>query len=211
MKVMLLNGSPHKDGCIFTALNIMTEILHNEGIETEEFFIGKEPIAPCRACLACAKIGRCVINDRVNEFVEKMKECDGLIIGSPVHYAAATGAITTFLDRAFFVGYNPKRGIYAHKPGTAIVNSRRAGTTAALEQLNKYFTISQMPLISGRYWNMTHGWTPEEMLQDKEGVQNLRIVAKNMAYYLKCQKLAKEAGINPPEFDEKVETTNFIR
>ena len=210
MKVMLLNGSPHKDGCTHTALNIMADVLHNENIETEEFFIGIEPITPCRACFACAKLKKCVIDDKVNKFVEKMEKCDGLIIGSPVHYASASGIITTFLDRAFFVGYFG-RDVYAHKPGAAIVNARRAGTTAALDQLNKYFTISQMPVISGRYWNMTHGWTPDEIMQDKEGVQNLKIVAKNMAWFLKCKELALKSGLELPKLEEKIEVTNFIR
>lgn len=210
MKVMLLNGSPHKNGCTEIALNIMAKVLKENDIETEMFFIGSEPISPCKGCFTCAKLEKCVINDKVNEFSDKMKKCDGLIIGSPVHYASASGIITAFLDRAFFIGYF-SRDIYAHKPAAAIVNARRAGTTAALDQLNKYFTISQMPIISGRYWNMVHGWKPEEVLQDKEGVQNLKIVAKNMAWFLKCKELALSSGLELPKLEEKVEVTNFIR
>lgn len=210
MRVLLVNGSPNEHGCIYTALNEIANTLNKEGIETEFYYIGKDPIAPCRACRACGKTGRCVIKDKVNDFVEHAREFDGYVIGSPVHYGSAAGSIVPFLDRAFFVDYMSGHDSFKHKPGTAIVSARRAGTTATLDQLNKYFQINQMPVISGRYWNMVHGQNPEEVKKDREGMQNMRILAKNLAYHLKCKEAAQKAGINPPE-PEEVEYTNFIR
>ncbi len=210
MKVLLINGSPNKNGCTFTALNEIALTLNYEGIETEIYHIGKDPIAPCRACRACGKIGHCVINDKVNEFVEYARNFDGYVIGSPVHYGSASGSIVPFLDRAFFVDFMSGHNSFIHKPGTAIVSARRAGTTATLDQLNKYFQINQMPIISGRYWNMVHGANPDEVKQDLEGMQNMRILARNMAYHLKCKEFAQKAGLEAPK-QEKVTFTNFIR
>lgn len=210
MKVLLINGSPNEKGCTYTALNEIAQTLNSEGIETEIYYIGKDPISPCRACFACAKLGRCVINDKVNDFVEYAAEFDGYVIGSPVHYASAAGGIVPFLDRAFFVNSRRSKNAFAHKPGTAIVSARRSGTTATIDQLNKYFQINQMPVISGRYWNMVHGSNPDQVRQDEEGMQNMRFVARNMAYHLKCKEAAQKAGINPPEQEETV-YTNFIR
>lgn len=211
MKVLLFNGSPHKNGCTFTALSEIQKTLTEEGVESEIYHIGTRGVAPCMACRACAKLGKCVIDDRVNEFLEYAKDFDAFIFGSPVYYAAAASGIVSFLNRAFFTAFMSGRGdIFTHKPGAAVVNARRAGTTATLDQLNKYFTITQMPIISGRYWNMTHGHTPEDVLQDLEGMQNLRILARNMAYYLKCIEAGKNAGIELPK-QEDVVFTDFIR
>lgn len=210
MKVLLVNGSPHEKGCTFTALTEIAVTLNQEGIDTEIFYIGTDPIAPCKACRACAKLGRCVVDDKVNVFLEKAKTADGFVFGSPVHYAAASGIITPFLDRAFFADYLSGTNSFLHKPAAAIVSARRAGTTATLDQLNKYFSITQMPVISGRYWNMVHGAAPEEVKQDLEGMQNMRILARNMAYHLKCREAAEKAGIFPPK-SEDVVYTNFIR
>jgi len=210
MKVLLVNGSPKEKGCTYTALNQIAETLRNEGIDSEIFYIGKDPITPCTACGACKKLKKCVIDDRVNEFINIAAHCDGFILGSPVHYASASGGITLFLDRAFYAGSKNEKEIFKHKPGAAIVSARRAGTTATLDQLNKYFMINQMPVISGRYWNMVHGTSPDEVLQDKEGMQNLRILAKNFAWHLKCKQAAINAGILPPK-SEDIEFTNFIR
>ena len=209
MKVLLINGSPNEKGCTYTALSEIANTLNQEGIETEIFYIGKDPISPCKACRACGKIGRCVIKDKVNDFVEHAREFDGYVIGSPVHYGSAAGGIIPFLDRAFFVDYMSGHDSFKYKPGTAIVSARRAGTTATLDQLNKYFQINQMPVISGRYWNMVHGMTSEEVREDKEGMQNMRILARNFAYHLKCKEAAENAGIKPP-CDEEIEYTNFI-
>lgn len=206
MKVLLVNGSPHEKGCTYTALKEISDTLNSEGIETDIYYIGTEPVAPCKACRACAKLGRCVVNDKVNEFVEYARNFDGYVFGSPVHYASASGVIVPFLDRVFFVD----GASYRLKPATAIVSARRAGTTATLDQLNKYFQITQMPVISGRYWNMVHGANPEEVLKDEEGMQNMRILARNMAYFLKCKDLATKAGLELPKQEETV-YTNFIR
>ncbi len=212
MKVLLFNGSPHKNGCTYTALEEIAKTLNEEGIDSEIYQIGIGSITPCRACYACSKIGRCVINDDgVNDFVEKCKDFDGFIFGSPVHYGSACGGITAFLDRAFFVAFQSGRGeIFMHKPGAAIASARRAGTTAALDQLNKYFAITQMPMISGRYWNMVHGATADQVKQDLEGMQNMRILARNMAWHLKCKEAAEKAGVPMPKTEETV-FTNFIR
>lgn len=210
MKVLLINGSPHEKGCTYTALQEIANQLEKEGIGSEIYYIGTDAIKPCMACRACAKIGKCVVNDKVNEFVDKAADFDAYIIGSPVHYASASGGVITFMDRAFFSASMSGRANFRHKPASAIVSARRAGTTATLDQLNKYFQISEMPVISGRYWNMIHGANPDEVKQDKEGMQNMRILAKNMAYFLKCKDAATKAGIVPP-VAEPVELTNFIR
>ncbi len=211
MKVLLFNGSPHKNGCTYTALEEIAKTLKEEGIESEIYQIGTQPISACRACYACRTLGKCVIDDSVNDFIEYARDFDGFIFGSPVHYASACGGITAFLDRAFFVAFASGRGdTFLHKPGAAIASARRAGTTATLDQLNKYFTITQMPIISGRYWNMVHGATADEVKQDLEGMQNMRILARNMAWHLKCKEAGEKAGIPMPKAEETV-FTNFIR
>ena len=211
MKVLLFNGSPHKEGCTYTALAEIAKTLKEEGIESEIYQIGTEPILACKACYACGKLGKCVIEDKVNDFVEYASGFDGFVFGSPVHYASACGGVTAFLDRAFFSAFRSGRGeIFMHKPAFAVASARRAGTTATLDQLNKYFTISQMPVISGRYWNMVHGAKAEEVLQDKEGMQNMRILARNMSWHLKCKEAGEKAGIPMPKKEETV-YTNFIR
>lgn len=211
MKVLLFNGSPHKNGCTYTALEEIANTLQKEEIETEIYQIGTGSITPCRACYACRTLGKCVINDdKVNEFVEYAKDFDGFVIGSPVHYGSACGGVTAFLDRAFFVNRAGNYKAFEHKPGTAIASARRAGTTATLDQLNKYFTINQMPLISGRYWNMVHGASPDDVKQDLEGMQNMRILARNLAWHLKCKEAGEKAGVPMPK-QEEVVYTNFIK
>ncbi|MDW2798994.1 flavodoxin family protein [Clostridium boliviensis] len=207
MNVLLLNGSPHEEGCTNRALLEVEGALNAEGIDTELVHIGSKAIHGCIACGTCMKIGACVFeDDPVNEFIEKMKLADGLVVGSPVYYASANGALFSFLDRLFYAaGRN-----FAHKPGAAIASARRAGTTATLDSLNKYFTIAQMPLVSSSYWNMVHGRTPEEVEQDLEGLYTMRILGKNMAWLLKCIEAGKAAGIGLPKEEEKV-WTNFIR
>jgi len=209
MKVLLVNGSPHKNGCTNVALEEIAQTLKEEGIESEIYHIGNKPIAGCMGCYACRKTGKCTIKDGVNEFVEKAKDFDGFIFGSPVHYASAGGAITSFMDRVFFSAFGQKE-VFLYKPAAAIVSARRAGTTAALDQLNKYFGITQMPIISGRYWNMVHGAVAEEVKQDLEGLQNMRILARNMAWHLKCREAAQKAGVPMPK-EETTIFTNFIR
>lgn len=209
MKVLLVNGSPHKNGCTNVALEEIAKTLAEEGIDSEIYYIGVKPIAGCMGCYTCRTSGKCVLNDGVNEFVEKAKDFDGFIFGSPVHYAAAGGTIASFMDRVFFSSFS-RKDVFQHKPAAAVVSARRAGTTATLDQLNKYFTITQMPIISGRYWNMVHGAVAEEVKQDLEGLQNMRILARNMAWHLKCQEAAKKVGVPMPK-EEEITFTNFIR
>ena len=182
MKVLLLNGSPKMEGCTYTALQEVAVTLQKHGIETEIFQVGAQPIAGCIGCGACVKTGKCFREDGVNEFVEKAKEADGFVFGSPVHYAAASGALTSFLDRAFY----GKGSAFQGKPGACVVSCRRGGATATFDQLNKYFTISNMPIVSSQYWNMVHGNTPDEVRQDLEGLQTMRTLGNNMAWLLKC-------------------------
>ncbi|MBQ5615986.1 MAG: flavodoxin family protein [Peptococcaceae bacterium] len=206
MKVLLVNGSPHANGCTYTALCEVAGALEAQGIETEIFQVGTKPISGCLGCAACIKTGKCVIDDVVNEFVEKAKEADGFVFGSPVHFASASGALTSFMDRAFY----GKGAVFANKPAAAIMSCRRGGATATLDQLIKYFTISNMPVVSSQYWNMVHGNTPDEVRQDLEGMQTMRTLGVNMAWLLKCIEAGKAAGIELPQREAKV-ATNFIR
>ncbi|WP_407377725.1 flavodoxin family protein [Methanobrevibacter sp.] len=211
MKVLLVNGSPNKNGCTYTALTYVEETLNEAGIDTEIFWIKTKPILGCTACMKCSEKGECTFDDDVvNEFVRKAYDADGFIFGSPVYYAGATGAITSFMDRAF---YSNSQGdglaAFKHKPASVICSARRAGTTATYDQLNKYLGISQMPIISSFYWNMVHGNTPEEVKQDVEGLATMRQLGRNMAYFLKCMEAGKKDGIVPEE-EPKI-AFNFIR
>jgi multimeric flavodoxin WrbA len=208
MKVLLINGSPRAKGCTYTALCEISKELEKENIETEIFHVGNKPIRGCTACGGCSKYnsGKCVFDDdTVNIALEKAKGVDGFIFGSPVHYAGASGQITSFLDRFFYAGDG-----FQYKPGAAIVSCRRGGSTAAFDQLNKYFTISNMPIVSSQYWNMVHGNTPEEVKQDLEGMQTMRTLGKNMAWLLKSIQAGREAGVKLPEKEPRA-VTNFIR
>ena len=207
MKVLLLNGSPNENGCTRRALDEVAGALHAEGIETELFWVGTKPISGCVGCYKCKGEGQCVLGGIVNDFIKLMKEADGCVFGSPVYYAAATGTITSFLDRVFFAR-NPDD--FRFKPGAAVVSARRAGTTATLDQLNKYFGLSEMPIVTSRYWNMVHGHTPEEVEQDLEGLYTMRVLGKNMAWFLKCKEAGIKAGLPLPE-QEDPQITNFIR
>jgi len=206
MKVILVNGSPHKEGCTYTALTEVAKTLNEEGIDTQIFNLAGCDILPCRACGACLRLGKCVIDDKVNEFNKIAKDADGFVFGSPVHYAAASGLLTSFMSRVFYSG----KGLFAFKPAAAVVSARRAGTTAALEQINKYFTISQMPVISSRYWNMVHGSKPEDVLKDEEGMQIMRVLGRNMAWFLKVKEAGEKCGISLPKQEENIRT-NFIK
>ena len=211
MKVLLVNGGPHKEGCTYTALQEVAKTLNEEGIDTEIFWVGNKPVGGCIACKKCKETGKCVFNDVVNEFIEKAEEADGFIFGSPVHYAGATGNITAFMDRFFYAPAQAGNAkLYLYKPAATVISARRAGTTATYDQLNKYFGISQMPIISSRYWNMVHGNTPDEVRKDEEGMQTMRILGRNMAYYLKCIEAGKKNGVELPK-QEEVHFTNFIR
>ena len=206
MKVMLLNGSPNEKGCTYTALREVEKILNKYEIETGIIYLGKKPIAGCIACSKCFETGKCIWNDKVNEIAERLCEIDGLIIGSPVYYASANGSLIAFLDRLFFSAGEKMAG----KLGASIVSCRRAGSTAAFDQLNKYFTISNMPIVSSNYWNQVHGFTPEDVMQDEEGLQIMRTLGENMAWLLKCIEAGKKMNIPKPEYEEKI-MTNFIK
>lgn len=204
MKVILVNGSPKEKGCTYTALSEAAKTLNENGVETEIFWIGNGALAGCTGCGGCGK-GKCVFDDSVNEFVAKADEADGFIFGSPVHYAAASGALTSFLDRAFMSGGGKMRG----KVGASVVSCRRGGASAAFDQINKYFTINNMPIVSSQYWNQVHGTNPDEVRRDLEGMQTMRTLARNMAWLIKCIEFGKENGVTIPEQEAKVKT-NFI-
>lgn len=206
MKVLLINGSPKKEGCTYIALCEAAKEIEKAGIETEIFHVGSEPVRGCLGCGGCSKTHKCVFDDdSVNAALEKAKEADGFIFGSPVHYAAASGMMTSFLDRFFYAG-----NTFEYKPGASVVSCRRGGATAAFDQLNKYFTISNMPIVPSQYWNMVHGNTPAEVLQDLEGLQTMRTLGKNMAWLLKSIEAGKKAGLPLPEKEAR-QRTNFIR
>ena len=205
MKVLLFNGSPRADGCTFTALSEVANVLHEEGIETEIIHVGHLDIRGCIACNRCSENGRCVFDDIVNETAQKFKESDGLILGSPVYYGSAAGTLLSFADRLFYSTPFDK----TMKVGAAVVSARRGGTTATFDILNKYFTITGMPVASSQYWNMVHGNSAEEVKQDAEGLQIMRTLGKNMAFLIKSIALGKERyGL--PEKEKRV-NTNFIR
>lgn len=206
-KVLLINGSGNEHGCTYTALSEVAATLEKEGITTEIIQLGKDPVRDCIGCGACAKLGKCVFDDDlVNQVHEKALEADGFVFGTPVYYAHPSGRILSFLDRLFYSG----GGAFAFKPGAAVASARRAGTTASLDVLNKYFTIARMPVVSSNYWNMVHGNTPEEVRQDLEGLQIMRGIGQNMAWMIKCIEAGKAAGISYPQTEKKVKT-NFIR
>ena len=207
MKVLLINGSSRKE-CTYTALSKVAESLNEEGIETEIINLGGTPVRDCIGCKMCAKNGnaRCVFNDDiVNTIIEKAEESDGFVFGTPVYYAHPSGRILSVLDRVFYAG----KKAFEFKPGASIISARRGGTVASFDVLNKYFTISQMPIVSSTYWNNVHGNNKEEVLQDLEGMQTMYNLGKNMAWILKCIEIGKQNNINQPV--NTTVKTNFIR
>ncbi len=205
MKVLLINGSPHREGSTYTALHEMEKVFQQEGIETELVHIGMKPVRGCIACGSCYKTGKCVFDDAVNETAAKFEVCDGLVVGSPVYYASANATLIGFLDRLFYSTHFDK----TMKVGASVVSARRGGLSATFDELNKYFTISGMPVASGQYWNSIHGNSAQEAAQDLEGLQIMRALARNMSFLMKSIQLGKEAyGL--PEKEERV-STNFIR
>lgn len=206
LKAVLVNGSPHEKGCTYTALCEVEKELNRNGISTEIFWVGNKPITGCIGCGACVKLGQCFSEDTVNEFAELAKNADGFVFGSPVHYASMGGAITSFMDRAFYSGGAFLRG----KPAASVVSCRRGGASATFDQMNKYFTINSMPIVSSNYWNQVHGNSPEEVLQDEEGLQTMRMLGTNMAWLLKCIEQGAANGIAFPTPEPKIRT-NFIR
>ena len=203
-KVLLINGSPHREGCVFTALSEMKTAFEKDAVDAEIFHIGTKPVRGCIACHKCTELGRCVFDDDVcTELGRLMIVADGIVIGSPVYYAAPNGALCALLDRVFYsVGSKLQ-----YKPGAAVVSCRRSGSTAAFDRLNKYFTINKMPVVSSQYWNGVHGYEPEDVKKDLEGLQTMRTLARNMTWLIKN---IKAGGITPPEAEEW-QKTNFIR
>ncbi len=211
MKVMLVNGSPHKNGCTHRALAEVATTLDAHGIESEIFWIGAKPAAGCMACGRCRETGACIFDDAVNEFRTLAEEADGFVFGAPVHYAHAASSLMGFMDRLFYSnGKASASDVLSFKPAAAIASARRAGTTAALDDMQKFFTISNMPIVSSRYWNMVHGCTPEEVEQDQEGLWTMRQLGRNMAWLLKSLEAGREAGIGLPD-REAGSFTSFIR
>lgn len=188
MKVLILNGSPKLNGCTARALKEVENTLNNEGIETETILVGNKDIRGCISCGFCHENGKCVFNDLVNETATKFKEADGIIVGTPVYYAGANGNLISFLDRLFYSTTFDK----TMKVGAGVISSRRAGSTSAFDEINKYFTICNMPIVSSNYWNEVHGFTAEDVEKDLEGLQTMRNLGRNMAFMIKSIKLGKE-------------------
>lgn len=211
MKVLLVNGSPHKQGCTNRALEEVARTLEDNGVETQIFWIGAKPVGGCAACGGCSTKGACVFNDCVNEFRELAAGADGFVFGAPVHYAHAAGSLLGFMDRLFYSnGRAGKPNVFRLKPAAAVVSARRGGTTAALDDIQKFFTISEMPIVASRYWNQVHGNTAAEVEQDAEGLWTMRQLGRNMAWMLKCMEAGRAAGIEPPAREDGT-MTNFIR
>ncbi|MDE6550937.1 MAG: flavodoxin family protein [Clostridia bacterium] len=207
MKVLLINGSPRANGCTFTALSEIAKTLNAENIETEIVQVGNKPLQDCIGCGGCAGKGKCVFDgDIVNELIDKARGADGFVFGTPVYYAHPSGRILSVMDRLFYAAGKS----LSHKPAAVIASARRGGTTATLDTICKHLTINQMPVISSTYWNMVHGNTPQETMQDLEGMQTMRNLARNMAWIIKCIDAGKKAGVDKPN-NETVIRTNFIR
>lgn len=205
MKVLMINGSPRANGNTAIALEEMRKIFAEEGIETEIVTVGKQAIRGCIACNTCGETGKCVFDDMVNEIAPKFEECDGLVVGSPVYYASANATLVALLDRLFYSSHFDK----TMKVAASVVSARRGGLSATFDELNKYFTISGMPIASSRYWNSVHGWLPGEASQDEEGLRVMRNLARNMSFMIKSIALGKEQFGLPEK--ETGEMTNFIR
>lgn len=206
MKVLLINGSPNEFGCTYTALKEVATTLNKNNVETEILYLGKKPVPGCIACGKCYKKGKCVWNDMVNTVIEQLDEIDGIVIGSPVYYAGASGQLTAFLDRLFYAGGSKMDC----KLGAAVVSCRRGGASATFDQLNKYFTISNMPVVSSQYWNQVHGFTLDDVRKDEEGLQTMRTLGQNMAWLLQCIEAGRNVGVQKPVYEERLRT-HFIR
>jgi multimeric flavodoxin WrbA len=202
MRVLLVNGSPNKEGCTYTALCEVTSALEKNGVETELYQMGTNPVRGCTACGSCRKTKKCVFDDdKCNELAAKILAADGVVIGSPVYFSGPNGMLCAVLDRVFY----SSMGRFAHKPAACVLSCRRGGASAAFDRLNKYFTIAQMPVVSSQYWNAVHGFTPDDVRLDLEGLQIMRVLGNNMAWLLK----SIAAGGPPPEQEPKRMRTNF--
>lgn len=203
MKALILNGSPRSHGCTARALEEVEKTLHEEGIETETVLVGNKDVRGCIACRSCASTGKCVFDDIVNEIAPKFESADGIIIGTPVYYAGSNGTILSLLDRLFFSTHFDK----SMKVGACVISSRRAGSTSAYDEVNKYFGICSMPIVTSTYWNEVHGSKAEDVEKDKEGLQTMRNLGRNMAFLMKSIQLGKEKYGLPK--NEKGTFTNF--
>lgn len=206
MKVLLINGSPNKNGCTCTALREVETALQASSIDTELIYLGKRPLGGCIACGSCMQTGYCFQKDMVQDIQKRLDEFDGIVIGSPVYYSAPTGQLVSFLNRLFYATENRMAG----KLGASVVSCRRGGASATFEQLNQYFTISNMPVVSSQYWNSVHGFTPEDIRKDAEGLQTMRVLGQNMAWLLKCIECGRRSGIDRPVYEQRLRT-HFIR
>jgi len=206
MKVLMINGSPEEHGCTYTALSEVGMTLEKHGIQTRIHWIGTKPVQGCVNCGKCAETGKCAFNDQVNDAAELLDQSDALVVGSPVYYGSASGQVTALLDRLFFSACDR----FAGKPAAAVVSCRRGGATATFDQLNKYFALCNMPIVTSQYWNQVHGFTPEDVRQDIEGLQTMRTLGENMAWLLKCIEAGKAAGIPAPGYEDVI-MTNFVR
>jgi len=205
MKVLLINGSPNEIGCTYTALSEVAKTLIEQGIETEIIQVGNKNVRGCIGCRKCKTTGKCVFDDVVNEVAPKFEQADGIVIGSPVYFASANGTLISFLDRLFYSVTTDK----SMKVGAAVVSARRGGCSATFDEINKYFTISGMPIASSQYWNSVHGYTPDDVRKDEEGLQTMRTLGRNMAFLIKSIALGKEK-FGLPEKEQRI-ATNFIR
>lgn len=208
MKVLLFNGSANQKGCTYTALKEVAKVMEEENVECEIVQLGSQPVRDCIGCGKCRDLdNECIFkDDMINDLIKKAENADGFVFGTPVYYAHPSGRILSVMDRMFYAGGD----VFRHKPAAAIASARRAGTTASIDVLNKYFTISEMPVVSSSYWNMVHGFTPEDVYKDLEGLQTMRNIGRNMVWLLKCINLGKENGVSIPK-TERSFVTNFIR
>jgi len=204
-KVLLINGSPHQHGCSYTALNEVAVTLNKLGVETELMWVGVKAINACIDCGKCAETGRCVFNDMVNAILDRLDEFDGIVVGSPVYYGSASAQLCCVLDRLFFAG----GGRMAGKLAAAVVSCRRGGASAAFDRLNKYFEMNNMPVVPSQYWNQVHGFTPDDVRKDAEGLQTMRTLAQNMAWLLQSIQAGREKGLEKPVYEERL-WTHFI-
>ena len=205
-KILLINGSPNEKGCTYTALSELSSQLEKNGVETELLYLGTKPISGCTACRACGGLGKCVIEDAVNDIGGRLSEFDGIVMGSPVYYGGPSGQLCAFLDRLFYA-YGGKM---AGKLAAAVVSCRRGGATAAFDRLNKYPAMNNMLIVGSQYWNQIHGSNAAQAKEDAEGLQTMRVLGENMAWLLRCIEAGRASGVQPPVYEKRI-ATNFIR
>lgn len=205
-KVLFINGSPNENGCVSTAMDEVICVLSENGIESEKLWLGKKAVPDCMACMKCQEVGKCVFPDQVNEIGARIDEFAGIVVGSPVYYGGPNGRLTSFLDRLFFSIPDEK---FEGKLGASIVSCRRGGASAAFERLNQYFLMENMTVVSSQYWNQVHGFTPDDVRKDEEGLQTMRTLGRNMVWLLKAIDCGAQSGVGKPLHEAKT-YTNFI-